>query len=30
MEENREYKNEQEAELEKVDHSYTADDIQVL
>lgn len=30
MEKNREYRNEQEAELEKVDHSYTADDIQVL
>ncbi len=30
MDEIREYRNEQEAELEKVDHSYTADDIQVL
>lgn len=30
MDENLEYLKEQEAELEKVDHSYTADDIQVL
>lgn len=30
MDENKEYLKEQEAELEKVDHSYTADDIQVL
>lgn len=30
MDENLEYLKEQEADLEKVDHSYTADDIQVL
>ena len=30
MDENLEYLKEQEEELEKVDHSYTADDIQVF